>query len=88
VLKFRSVNNIVKPPANTGKDKINNHTVIKTLQTNNGIRAQPCPTPPHFITVAIKFIEAKIELTPATCNEKMAKSTEGPAWDIFPAKGG
>jgi hypothetical protein len=29
--------------------------------------------------VAIKFIEAKIDLTPATCKEKIAKSTEGPA---------
>jgi hypothetical protein len=88
VLKFRSVNNIVKPPANTGRDKINNHTVIKTLQTNNGIRDHPCPTPPHLITVAINFIEAKIELSPATWREKIAKSTDGPAWAILDESGG
>lgn len=88
VLKLRSVNNIVKPPANTGKDNINNQTVTKILQTNRGIRAQPCPTPAHLIVVAIKFIEAKIELIPETCKAKIPKSTEGPAWAILPDKGG
>jgi len=32
-----------------------------------------------FIAVVIKLIEAKMEETPAKCNEKIAKSTEGPA---------
>jgi hypothetical protein len=29
--------------------------------------------------VEMKLIEAKIELAPAMCNEKIAKSTEAPA---------
>jgi hypothetical protein len=36
VLKFLSVINIVKAPANTGKDNNNNIAVIKTDQTNKG----------------------------------------------------
>ena len=36
VLKFRSVNNIVIPPARTGKDNNNKNAVINTAQTNKG----------------------------------------------------
>lgn len=36
VLKLRSVNNIVIPPASTGKDNNNKNAVINTAQTNNG----------------------------------------------------
>jgi hypothetical protein len=32
-----------------------------------------------LITVVIKFTAPKIEEAPAKCNEKIAKSTEGPA---------
>jgi hypothetical protein len=37
VFKFRSVNNMVIAPANTGRDKSNNKAVIPTDQTNRGI---------------------------------------------------
>ena len=36
VLKFRSVNNIVIAPANTGKDNNNKNAVIKIAQANKG----------------------------------------------------
>ena len=36
VLKFLSVNNIVIPPAKTGKDNNNKNAVIKIDQTNKG----------------------------------------------------
>lgn len=38
--------------------------------------------------VVIKLIAPKIEDTPARCREKIARSTEAPAWARFPAKGG
>jgi hypothetical protein len=36
VLKLRSVNNIVIPPASTGKDNNNKNAVIKIAHTNKG----------------------------------------------------
>jgi len=41
-----------------------------------------------LITVVIKFTAPRIEDTPARWSEKIAKSTEGPAWAIFLDKGG
>jgi len=38
--------------------------------------------------VLIKFTAPKIDLTPAKCNEKIAKSTEAPAWATFLDRGG
>lgn len=39
-------------------------------------------------TVVMKFNAPKIDETPAICREKIARSTEGPAWAIFAARGG
>jgi hypothetical protein len=36
----------------------------------------------------MKLIEARIEEIPAKCNEKMAKSTDGPEWLCTSANGG
>ena len=41
-----------------------------------------------LIIVVIKLIAPKIDDAPARCNDRMAKSTEGPLWAMFPAKGG
>lgn len=41
-----------------------------------------------FIIVVIKLIAPKIEETPARCKLKIAKSTEIPEWNKFPANGG
>lgn len=38
--------------------------------------------------MVIKLIAPKIDDTPAKCREKITKSTDGPAWAIFAAKGG
>jgi len=38
--------------------------------------------------VVIKLIEPRIEEVPARCKEKIARSTDGPAWAIFLANGG
>ena len=62
--------------------------MIPTDQTNRETRSKRKLLGRIFITVVIKLIEAKIEEIPAKCREKIAKSTEGPAWAIFPEMGG
>lgn len=41
-----------------------------------------------LIMVVIKLIEPRMEDTPARCKEKIARSTEAPAWAKLPARGG
>jgi hypothetical protein len=40
------------------------------------------------MTVVIKLMAPKIDEAPAKCKEKIARSTDGPAWAKFLAKGG
>lgn len=88
VFRLRSVRSIVIPAARTGSDSRSSTAVIKTDQTNNGVWY--CERAGGFmlIAVVIKLIAPKIDDTPARCREKMARSTEAPAWAKFPAKGG
>jgi len=62
--------------------------VIKTAQAKSGIRSKIIPNTRKFPRVLIKFTAPRIELTPAKCNEKIAKSTELPAWAILLDNGG
>jgi len=78
VLKFLSVNNIVIPPAKTGKDNNNKIAVIKTAQTNRGNLCIVIPGALIFNIVVIKLEAPSIELIPAKCKLKIAKSTEPP----------
>ena len=78
VLKFRSVNNIVIPPAKTGKESNSKKAVIRTAQQNKGNLCIVIPGARILKIVVIKLIAPKIEEAPAICNEKIAKSTEGP----------
>lgn len=41
-----------------------------------------------LMIVVMKLIEAKIDDTPARWREKIAKSTDGPAWAKLLANGG
>jgi hypothetical protein len=41
-----------------------------------------------LIVVVIKFTAPKIDETPARCSEKIARSTDAPAWAIPLARGG
>lgn len=79
---------IVIPAANTGRDKSSRTAVINTDQTNKGVWY--CVVEDGFILiiVVIKLIAPRIEDTPAKCSEKIARSTDGPAWARFPARGG
>jgi len=88
VLKFRSVNNIVIPPANTGNDNNNKNTVTKIDHTNKGIRVQLTPAARILKIVLIKLIAPKIEDIPAKCKLKIAISTDGPECPMPPDSGG
>lgn len=41
-----------------------------------------------LIIVVIKLIAPRIEETPARWREKIVRSTEAPAWDRLPERGG
>jgi hypothetical protein len=88
VFKFRSVKSIVIAPAKTGRDRSNKMAVIRTDQTNKGIRSKVIPFDRILIIVVIKFTAPKIEEIPAKCKEKIAKSTDAPACAILADKGG
>lgn len=41
-----------------------------------------------LMAVVIKLIAPRMDETPAKCREKIARSTEAPAWAMLPASGG
>jgi hypothetical protein len=88
VFRLRSVNSMVMAPAKTGKDSNSNTAVIRTLQTNKGIRSIVIPAGRMLMQVVIKLIAPRIEEAPAKCREKIVRSTLGPAWAIFAERGG
>jgi hypothetical protein len=75
-------------PASTGRESNNRRAVITTAQTKRGIRSRVIPEDRILITVVIKFTAPKIEETPAKCKEKIAISTDDPAWAIPADRGG
>jgi hypothetical protein len=75
VLKLRSVNNIVSPPAKTGTARINMTAVVREAQMNKTIWEARIPVR-ALTTVAVKLMEATIEDAPATWREKIPKSIE------------
>jgi hypothetical protein len=78
VLKFLSVNNMVIAPANTGKDNSNKTAVITVAHPNKVTLCNFIPGDLIFNIVVMKFIAPNMELTPAKCKAKIAKSTLGP----------
>jgi hypothetical protein len=65
-------------PAKTGKDSNNKNAVTNTDHTNNDKRSIVIPGARILKIVVIKLIAPKIELIPAKCKEKIAKSTDAP----------
>lgn len=76
------------PPANTGKDNNNKNAVINTAHTNNGNLCISNFGDLILIIVVMKLIAPNKELTPAKCNEKIAKSTLPPECASIPDNGG
>jgi hypothetical protein len=87
-LRFRSVSSMVMAPARTGRERSRRTTVITTAHTNRGIRSSRRPCHRILITVVMKFTAPRIDEAPARCSEKIARSTDGPAWARFLASGG
>lgn len=88
MLKFRSVNSIVIAPARTGRDSKRRTAVTKTDQANKGIRSINIPMARRLPNVLMKLTAPIKDETPARCKEKIAKSTDAPAWARFPLSGG
>jgi len=65
-------------PANTGRDSNRRIAVINTDQAKRGIRSRSMSNTRRLPNVLIKFTAPKMELTPAKCREKIAKSTDPP----------
>lgn len=79
---------MVIAPASTGRASSRRTTVITTAHTNSGIRSSRIPCHRMLITVVMKFTAPKIDEAPARWREKMARSTDGPAWAMLLANGG
>ena len=78
MLKLRSVSSIVIAPAKTGSDSRSSTAVMKIAQQNSGSLCRVIPGCRMFNIVVIKFMAPSIELIPAKCRLKIAKSTEPP----------
>ena len=78
VPKFRSVSIMVMAPASTGRASSSRKAVTSTDQANRGILCSVMPGARMLRMVVIKLIAPRIELTPATCSEKITKSVAGP----------
>lgn len=75
-------------PARTGRERRSRTTVITAAHTNSGIRSRRSPFQRILIIVVMKLMAPRIEDAPAKCREKMARSTDGPEWARFLARGG
>lgn len=67
-------------PASTGKDSNKSTAVIKTDHTNRGISSRGIKRLRMLRIVVMKLMAPRIELAPAMCSEKIAKSTEVLPW--------
>lgn len=88
MFRFRSVNSIVIPAAKTGNDSSRSTVVTSRAQINNGVWYWEIAGGFMLMIVVIKLIEPRMEETPARWREKIARSTEAPAWARLPASGG
>lgn len=75
-------------PASTGRLRSKRIAVINTDHTNRGSRSKVIPGVRILIIVVMNFMEARIEEAPAKCSEKIARSTDPPAWAILLESGG
>jgi len=79
---------MVMAPAKTGRERRRRIAVIITDHTNRGTRSIRMPLDRILIVVVMKFKDAKMDETPARWREKIARSTDGPAWARFLDSGG
>ena len=82
------MSSIVMPAASTGRDSRSSTAVIKTDHTNRGVWYWDRAGGFMLMAVVMKLIAPRIDEIPARWREKMARSTEAPAWARLPARGG
>jgi hypothetical protein len=75
-LKLRSVNNIVIPPARTGRANTNIVAVANKDHKYKDSLSKVIALERQINIVTIKLIEDKIEEAPATCKDKIPKSID------------
>lgn len=75
-------------PARTGMERRRRTAVMMTAQMNSGMRSSWRPFQRIFKIEVMKLREPRMEETPAKWREKIARSTEGPAWATLLASGG
>jgi hypothetical protein len=75
-------------PANTGRERRRSTAVISTDQTNKGMESRFIEDDRMFKMVVMKLMAPRIDDAPARCKLKIARSTEIPEWNKFPARGG
>lgn len=76
------------PAARTGSERSNRIAVISTDQTNRGVWYWERDGGFMLMAVVIKLIAPRMDDTPARWREKIARSTEAPAWARLLASGG
>ncbi len=87
VPKLRSVSSMVIAPARTGSESSSRKAVISTDQANSGMRCRVMPGARMLKMVVMKLIAPRMELAPATCSEKIARSIAGPVWPAVDSGG-
>jgi hypothetical protein len=85
---FRSNNNIVIPPAKTGREAIKRKAATTTAHTKSPTLEKLSLILRKLKKVIIKLSLLKIDPKPARCNLKIAKSTELPLCPKALLKGG
>lgn len=88
MLIFRSVNNIVIAPASTGRERRSKIAVINTAHDSRVICIKVIFCLRILMIVVIKLMAPRMEEIPARWSEKMARSTEGPLWEMLDESGG
>jgi hypothetical protein len=76
------------PPAKTGRERTRRKPEITIVQTKRGTFSKVTSLPRIFHIVLIKLILLKMDLTPARCNLKIARSTADPLWPRELLRGG
>ena len=67
-------------PASTGSDSRSRKAVTSTDQQNSGMRCRVMPGARMLKMVVMKLMAPRIELAPARCSDRIARSMAGPVW--------
>ncbi|MNL74025.1 hypothetical protein D3C87_1995800 [compost metagenome] len=78
---------MVMPPARTGRESSSRNAVTRTDQAKSGILCSVMPGARMLRMVVMKLMAPRIDDAPATCSEKIARSTAGPGMPLVESGG-